>query len=593
MNNRAMFGSTPPAVSAWVLIVFSGLMAGCAQRHAAAPLTTSAAFSGPTAPVAIVNGQETPRPELAMGDQRVIAAIIREGRDNSQVMAHLTHLTKKIGPRLTGSSRALAANNWGRDQFAQFGLNARIEPWGTIGVGFDRGPSTGKVLMREDKRGDDGQTTSTYTTARELQFSTLSWAAGTKGPVRGKVHWLPKTEEDYAAIKDQLKGAWILMEPPPPVGQRGIRSRLSAAYEARKDAREKVAAGEDYTKLPMAQRVVFDGVAGFISTSRDERVWTGAVPGWRELAADQVPPDVHVSVRLSDYDYINSRLADNEPIEVEFDLQHTFNPGPVTVYNTVADIVGSEKPDEYVIISGHLDSWDGPGSEGTTDNATGSAVTLEAARILGRVFAATGTRPKRTIRFIHWTGEEQGLLGARAYLDQNKDLWPKISCAFVDDGGTNYQGGIPAASVMVPMLAAASAPVNNLFYSQTDGKYLNVNIRDTGQRIDTHGGSDHAAFNSVGIPGFFWDEVGRADYGFTWHTQNDTLQYAIQEYLVQSSVNSAIVAYNLACADTLLPRAPQPTTPRRPPSPSEGGRPGSPGDTQPAAQPSSATSSGQ
>jgi Zn-dependent M28 family amino/carboxypeptidase len=107
---------------------------------------------------------------------------------------------------------------------------------------------------------------------------------------------------------------------------------------------------------------------------------------------------------------------------------------------------------------------------------------------------------------------------------------------------------------MVDYLAAATAPVNGVFDSETDGKYLDVNIRPTGDKIDTHGGSDHAAFNRVGVPGFFWDEEGRADYGYGWHTQNDTLDLAIEEYLMQSATNAAITAYNLANAPDLLPR---------------------------------------
>ncbi len=107
---------------------------------------------------------------------------------------------------------------------------------------------------------------------------------------------------------------------------------------------------------------------------------------------------------------------------------------------------------------------------------------------------------------------------------------------------------------MVEYLAAATAPVNGVFYSETDGQFLDVNIRPTGDKIDTHGGSDHAAFNRAGVPGFFWDEEGRADYGHGWHTQNDTLELAIEEYLVQSATNAAIVAYNLANAPGMLPR---------------------------------------
>jgi Zn-dependent M28 family amino/carboxypeptidase len=236
---------------------------------------------------------------------------------------------------------------------------------------------------------------------------------------------------------------------------------------------------------------------------------------------------------------------------VEFDLQNKLSAGPFPVYNVIAEIPGTEKPEEVVIISAHMDSWNGPGSQGTVDNGTGTAVTIEAARILGSL----GIQPKRTIRFALWGGEEQGLLGSKAYIESlSEEELANISAAFVDDGGTNYEGGIPAADYMVEYLAAATAPINGVFYSETDGEYLNVNIRPTGEKIETHGGSDHAAFNRVGVPGFFWDEVGRADYGYGWHTQNDRLDLAIEEYLMQSATNAAIVAYNLANAPGLLPR---------------------------------------
>jgi hypothetical protein len=293
--------------------------------------------------------------------------------------------------------------------------------------------------------------------------------------------------------------------------------------------------------------------AGFISPSMDERVWTTRGTQWSDSSPEDLPRDIEISIRRSDYDAINSRLADGQEVHARFHLNHRLARGPIPVYNTVAEIVGTEFPDEVVIVSAHLDSWDGPGSQGTVDNGTGAAVVMEAARLL----ALAGARPKRTIRFILWTGEEQGLLGSRAYVDKlSEDERAKISAVFVDDGGTNYQGGLPAADFMVPYLAAATAPVNGVFYSETDGDHLNVNVRPTGERIQTHGGSDHASFNAVGIPGFYWDEVGRADYGYGWHTQNDRLDLAIEEYLVQSAACMAITAYNLASAPTLLPRAP-------------------------------------
>ncbi|VAX39154.1 hypothetical protein MNBD_PLANCTO03-2411, partial [hydrothermal vent metagenome] len=223
---------------------------------------------------------------------------------------------------------------------------------------------------------------------------------------------------------------------------------------------------------------------------------------------------------------------------------------PIPVYNTIAEIPGTEWPDEVVIVSAHLDSWDGPGSQGVTDNGTGSAVTMEAARIL----MAAGAQPKRTIRFILWTGEEQGLLGSKAYVEGlSEEEQAKIVCCLVDDGGTNTQGGIVGIESMTDYLAAATAPINGRIWDEEDGKYLNCNVRTT-ESMPKGGGSDHASFNALGIPGFFWDEVGRSVYGYGWHTQNDRLDIAIPNYLRQSATNTAITAYNLACAPEMLAR---------------------------------------
>lgn len=521
---------------------------------------------------AIIDSTPAPAPNIPMGDADTLRAILKEGRDNNQVMNHLRHLTQEIGPRLTGSTRIETANKWCKALYEMWGLsNPHLEQWGTIPVRFDRGPSKGTVLLREEKKKDDGTTTAEYKGIRDMELTTLAWTAGTSGPVRGKVVRLPADEAAYAAAKDSLKGAWILMPAPPAIGQRGVRSRLSTSYEIRKDARKKAAEGKPASELSIEQRLIFEGVAGFISTTRDERVWTGGAPGWRELDPANIPPDVHAVVRLSDYDFINSRLTDSDPIEVELDLQHTLTPGPIPVYITVAEIRGTEKPDEVVIVSGHLDSWDGPGSQGCTDNGTGTVVTLEAARIL----AAVGARPKRTIRFIHWTGEEQGLLSSKAYTEMHKDELGKISAVFVDDGGTNFEGGLHAIETMVPMLAAATAPINEIFFDSVGGKALNVNVR-TEKSMPEGGASDHAPFNLVGVPAFFWDEVGRADYGYGWHTQHDRYELAIPEYLKQSATCAAITAYQLACAPTLLPREVHQPEAKGPPPAKDGPKPASP-----------------
>ncbi len=436
---------------------------------------------------------------LPTAQVEVLLKIIEEGTQRSQVMDHLTYLCLNIGPRLTGSTRLETANRWTAEQFESFGLqNAHIRQWGEIPVRFDRGPSSGEMVKPVQ---------------RKFEFTTRSWAAGTNGPVEGPVIREPQTEEEMEAVADQLEGAWLLR-----------------------------AAGTQ--RNPFSDRLQNAGIAGLITASSDELVRTGGVSGIMQLDFDNLPQGVNVIVRRSDYDAINSRLADNEEVVVKFDLQHHFERGPIPVYNTIAEIPGRELPDEVVIISGHLDSWDGPQSQGTVDNGTGSSVAIEAARIL----AAAGVQPKRTIRFILWTGEEQGLLGSRAYVESlSEEERAKISAVFVDDSGTNQQSSLSCIPVMEPMLRQAIAPMNYAFPDAPLELIVTPNM-------PRGGASDHASFNRVGVPGFFWGKTGRAFYRYAWHTQNDQLDQAVPEYLVKNATVSAIVAYVLAEADTLLPR---------------------------------------
>lgn len=522
---------------------------------ASSDTTSTSSRQSSAMPVAIIDGKPSPAPTIPMGDPATIARIIDEGKNRNQVMDHLRYLTETIGPRLTGSANLETANFWTMHQFASWGLsNAHLDQWGSIPVRFDRGQSWGKVLLREDKREKDGARTVNWKPVRDLQLTTLAWTAGTPNgePLRGHVVRMPDTREQYEQMKDTLDGAWILV-PPPAISGRGPRGpgqMASERYRLRKDAHAKLAdPAADLSALLVDELILRHKVLGFVTSSRDERVWTGACPGWRELDPASIPTDVEVMVRLSDYDYINSRITDGEEIQLEFKLDNKFKPGPVPVFNTIAEIPGTTWPDEVVVVSGHLDSWDGPGSQGATDNGTGSAVTLEAARIL----MAAGAKPKRTIRFILWTGEEQGLLGSRAYVKNNPDLLPKLSAVFVDDGGTNTQGGLLCTRDMTPILAAATAPVNNIFFDDKTNEPLNVNIQPLDD-YKPHGGSDHYSFYEAGVPAFFWDEVGRAEYGYGWHTQNDRLDLAIPVYLRQSATCSAITAYNLACAPAPLPR---------------------------------------
>lgn len=442
----------------------------------------------------------------AQGDPAVIAKILDEGKNRNQVMSHLRHLTHNIGHRLTGSTSLQRACEWTRDEFKKYGLTAGLEQWGEIPVGFQR-----------EQTGHVGRMVSPA--VRKFEFTTRSWTKGTEGLVRGKAVMQPADMAAIDGMRDQLQGAWVIMRPTPGGRGRGGQ-RLNPDFLA---------------MLRVA------GIAGMVNGAANELVITSG--SWQNLDFMDLPRDVSVTVRKSDYDAIVKELEAGKDVRLEFNLRQKFLKGPMPVYNVIADIPGTEKPDEIVIVSGHLDSWDGPGSQGCCDNGTGTMVALEAARILMK----TGAKPKRTIRFVMWTGEEQGLHGSRRYVEMHRDRLEKISAVFVDDGGTNYSGGLVCIAAMEPMLRAAIAPVATFFPDMP----VNLVVRETMPR---GGGSDHSPFNSAGVPGFFWNETGRANYTHVHHTQHDKYEQAIPEYLIQSSTVSAVVAYNLACAETMLPR---------------------------------------
>ncbi len=463
---------------------------------------------------------------FAQGDPDVVEKIIDEGKYSSQVWDHLTYLSEEIGPRLTGSTNLDRAHAWTRDKFIEFGLTATNEKWGEVPVRFDRGPSYAKMTSPANV---------------EFEMTTRSWAPGTNGPVTGPVFKNPTTLEELAAIEDKLEGAWILSKPQ---ARRGRRRGGGGGGEETDEAR---AAREVQEQITSALDEA--GIAGRIVSSRNDIVLTGAVRGWRELEYDQLGDEVNMTVRRIDYDAMNSRLSDGEEVTVEANLVHHFAEGPFPLFNTIAEIKGTEWPDEVVIVSGHLDSWDGPGTQATQDNGTGCSTALEAARLL----MAAGAQPKRTIRFILWSAEEQGLHGSTAYVKNlSEEEKAGISAAFVEDGGTNYSGGVSCIASMEPMLARAIAPIQEAFPDLP----MKLDVRE---RMSRFGGSDHAPFVRAGIPGFFFMETGSGgregkNYNFIHHTQHDTMRYAVPEYLVQSATLSAVLAYNLACADTLLPR---------------------------------------
>jgi hypothetical protein len=443
----------------------------------------------------------------AQGDPATLARIADQGKNHSQIVDRFHYLCFDIGARLTSSPELLRGQKWAMAQFKKFGCtNVHMEKWGEFPVGFDRGPNqVCKMVEPFDS---------------EMVFTTPAWSNGTNGLERGEAMMMPETLDDLKAHAADVKGKWLISAQ----GRSGATAEFNAEMEK-------------------------DGALGRISGSRSELVVTSG-PNWRTVTFEKHPGLPQITVRKSDYDRIIRNLDFKRKVVLEVNAENRWFKGPIACYNVVAEIKGSEKPDEVVIVSGHFDSWNGPLSQGAQDNGVGSMTAMEAARILCSAHA----KPKRTIRFILWSGEEQGIFGSTQYVKDHKNELDKISAVLVDDGGGNYQGGYRVLPQMKDMMTAAIQKTNETFPDMPEVIQI-----VTGTRMPRGGGSDHAPFNAVGVPGFFTLETGTLNYNFVHHTQNDRFETCIPAYLIQSGTNHALVSYNLACADTLLPREPKPT----------------------------------
>jgi len=465
-------------------------------------LASCAAGSATHAPTAADAAQPAvARGALEARGATVVDRLLDLGRRDNRVDEHLRYLTRVVGPRLTGSHDLEAAQRGCRDRFASWGLDASIETWGSVPVGFDRGPRSGGMVAP---------------VRQAYEFTTSAWTPGTDGPRRGPALAFPLAEAELEALRPRLAGAWLVRPTADQVAAELERSWIATVGEALVEA----------------------GGAGEVRSSGGDLVHTG---GRYAVEWDDLPRKVSITLRGDQHQDLFERVARGEPVELEFDVDNRFYEGPVEQHNVVADLVGTELPDEYVIVCAHLDSWDG--AEGCVDNGTGVATTLEAARLL----AAAGARPRRTIRFILWSGEEQGLLGSRAWVEQHADLLPRISAVFNHDEGTNYLAGLHVTPEMAPQLEAACAPVFDL------DPTMPFRLQ-SGDGLPAAASSDHASFVRAGVPGFFWIQEGRSDYEHQHHTQYDTLDAAIPEYQHHSALVVALTAYGTAELPDLLDR---------------------------------------
>lgn len=459
---------------------------------------------------------------MAQASEQDNQAIILESNNNNKAFTWLSQLSNDIGARRTGSKNLEKAQDWAMKLLKSWGWqNVRLEKWGEVPVGFERGKNYSGGFVAPFKW--------------SLKFSSAAWTAGTNGPRRAEVVMEPETLEEFRANPTKYKGKWILMR----TMQSMRGSRPSPPMTA--DERAKNPSGalrEDVEKALDAL-----GIAGKVFGQSEKRNWVHTHGTWATINPKSLPTDVRVNISYSDHRLVRKTIESGRNPELEFNVDQKFIPGAVPQYNLVAEIPGSDKVDEIVMFGGHLDSWDGPGSQGTSDNGTGTCINLEAARLI----SVTQAKPRRTLRLVLWSGEEQGLLGSR--VDAEKLDRMKVSAVFNEDSGSNFQDSISAHPKWVPILEKAFAPFRKA-YPQWP-----IRVNSTGsENWPRGGGSDHAAYLAKGIPAFAWGKRGPQSYGFIWHTLNDTLANAVPEALVQMSVNHALLALNVACSDEILYR---------------------------------------
>jgi len=466
---------------------------------------------------------------LAAADTQILSEI----RDHSEVMANLEYLSDSIGPRVTGSPQLKQANDWTREKFAQYGLtNAHLEPW-TITRAWTRGTAHGRIVTPAE---------------HPLTIAAAAWSPSTPGAVQGPVVYFDaKKKEEFAKFHGKLKGAVVIyqepesLSPAKPVDPNRATTRPMQQPPPR--VGEPPIADPYETFLQEAkERTQFFKEEGVAVVLRDANKPHGLL-NMTDVSLDRFAPGVIPTAFITGEGYrMIFRLLKHGPVQVEIAMTNTMGDKPVEVYNTVADLRGSEKSDEMVILGAHLDSWDlGTGS---TDNGTGSMAVLEAARALAKL----NLKPKRTIRFVLFSGEEEGLYGSQEYVKAHQKELEKISAVLVHDTGTgrvltlglhdNYQDRELMDQVLSPLRE----------------------LRLLEPSMARSSGTDHLSFDEVGVPGFFCIQ-DFAEYRLTHHSQSDTFDKVWKDDLNQGAQVLAAWAYNTAQLPGMLLRRPLPYNP--------------------------------
>ena len=491
----------------------------------------------------------------AFAQDKVVKKIIETGTTDNRTMEHADFLANRIGGRLIGSAALTEAEVWVKEQFESWGLEVMVQEAGQINVGFNRGPWFGRMIS------EDGM---------NLHFATPSYTAGTRGKQAGHVLIEPKSRREFDRMKGLLKGAWVLLDSEsdgmainttPAANEKRAETIAKNEeidrqnneirrwnYEHRDEPKELI----PYEKsvAPFYKEMVEAGVLGFIRSAKVPLKIMYDRAGCYDITMENLPTVCDIMLDEAQFKVVKEKVLRKDMFQLEFDIRNHFYRGPVKYHNIIGILRGSKYPKEYVLAGGHLDAYDG--GSGAVDDGNGTTVTMEAARLL----ATSGAKPKRTILFCIWTGEEFGLLGSKFFVENKTVPLDKISNYINRDGGPLCATGVSVPEAMYDDYVSICKPLETI---NPDFPFT-VSKRE-GQpqpRPTRAGGSDHAYFAMNGVPTISFRETDpkgyNFEYGEIWHTERDIFNKLIPEYMEHSAVVTAVVLYGIANLDHLLSR---------------------------------------
>jgi carboxypeptidase Q len=499
-------------------------------------------------------------------DLEMVSRIRYEGFRNSKVMELASGLMDGIGPRLTGSPNAKRANEWTRDQLTSFGLsNAHLESWGPFGRGWANQYVNVRMLAPD--------------VAPIIAYA-RAWTPGTNGVLKGKCMRVKiEDKKDFDKYRGKLAGMILIFGPDPQVKtvSEALFERLSDKALADIGQYQVPSEKPSFRFAQFLKRITFQRELNkFLG---EEKILAlvdhgyGSLGGgtvfvqsggtWKTAETATFPS---VTVALEQWNRIARLLEQKKDVELELNVTNTFYDDDAMQYNTIAEIPGTDKKDEIVMVGAHLDSWHS--GTGATDNGAGSVVMMEAMRIL----KALDVKPRRTIRIGLWTGEEQGLLGSQYYVQQHFGARPPMDDPEMKGMPTLLRREAGPVTVK-PEQAKVSVYLNvDNGSGKIRGVYLQENagaapifdswmqpFKDLGMTTLTMrntGGTDHQSFDAAGIPGFQFIQ-DPLDYDTRTHHSNMDVYDRLQaDDLKQAAVIVADFVYNAAMREQKFPRKP-------------------------------------